>query len=639
MAEKQAFKTESKRLLDLMVHSIYTNREIFVRELISNASDAIDKYHLLSLTDDKLPKRNDYQILLEVNEKKRTFKIVDNGIGMTKEELINNLGTIAASGSREFLNKISDEKLKKEAEIIGQFGVGFYSAFMVSKKVLVETKSPYDDKAYSFVSDGTEFFEIDEIKKDDVGTSITLFLRDNAEEDKYDEFLQTYRIESLVKKYSDYVRFPIKMEVEETVPKLDKEGKPIKDKTETKKVLKTLNSMVPLWRKAKKDVTDTDLAEFYKNKFSDYEDPLKSIYASVEGLLSYNTLLFIPKHAPYNLYSENYERGLKLYAKGVFIMDACKELVPSYLRFVKGLVDSADLSLNISREILQQDRQLKKIAESIEKKILSELEKMKKDDFDKYIEFFKTFGVNIKYGIYESYGIKKTELQDLLIYQTLNEEKMVTLKQYVEKMGKDQKFIYYASAKTKDAVRIMPQLDKIKKAGYDVLVLSDDVDEFTMTMLAEYDGKQFKSINQGELDLLSKDEEKKFESLVNEKKPLLEKIKEILNDKVKDVVLSKRLTESAVCLVSGDGVSFEMEKVINQSMAEEKMKAERILEINPNHDLFKAIESVYEKQPETLDKYASLIYAQALLIEGFPLENPIEFSNTMASLMIDYAKK
>ncbi len=640
MAETKKFKTESKRLLDLMVNSIYTNREIFLRELISNASDAIDKYHLLSLTDEKLEKRSDYEIHLYVDKKKRTLTITDNGIGMTHDELVDHLGTIASSGSRDFLDKISDENLKKDANIIGQFGVGFYSAFMVAKKVLVETKSPFSDKAYSFASDGTESYTLNEIQKDGVGTSITLFLRDNKDEDKYDEFLSEYTLEELVKKYSDYIRYPIKMEVTESTPKLDKDGKEIENEFDEKKVIKTLNSMIPLWRKGKKEVSEEELKEFYKSKFNDYDDPMRSAYVSVEGLVTYNALLFIPSHAPYNLYSESYERGLKLYAKGVFIMDACKDLVPTYLRFMKGLVDSDDLSLNISREMLQQDKQLKKIADSLEKKMVGELEKMKNGDADKYAEFFKLYGVNLKYGIYESFGSRKDTLKDLILFTSVNQEKPITLKQYVEAMAKDQKVIYYASAKSKDAVKAMPQMDKLKKAGFDVLVLTEDIDEFMLSMMGDYDSKLFKNINQGDLEILSKEEEEKYNLLKDEKKPFLDKIKELLTGKVSDVVLSKRLSDSAVCLVSGEGnVSFGMEKAIANTQAEEKAKADRILELNPNHALFQAIEKAYDTNSANLGEYANLIYSQALLIEGFPLENPVEFANSMNKLLIENASK
>jgi len=640
MAETKKFKTESKRLLDLMVNSIYTNREIFLRELISNASDAIDKYHLLSLTDEKLEKRSDYEIHLYVDKKKRTLTITDNGIGMTHDELVDHLGTIASSGSRDFLDKISDENIKKDANIIGQFGVGFYSAFMVAKKVLVETKSPFSEKAYSFASDGTESYTLNEIEKPTVGTSITLFLRDNKDEDKYDEFLSEYTLEELVKKYSDYIRYPIKMEVTESVPQLDKDGKEVEGKYDEKKVIKTLNSMIPLWRKGKKEVSEEELKEFYKSKFNDYDDPMRSAFISVEGLVSYNALLFIPSHAPYNLYSESYERGLKLYAKGVFIMDACKDLVPTYLRFMKGLVDSDDLSLNISREMLQQDKQLKKIADSLEKKMVGELEKMKSGDPDKYAEFFKLYGINLKYGIYESFGTRKDTLKDLILFTSVNQEKPITLKQYVEAMAKDQKVIYYASAKSKDAVKAMPQMDKLKKADFDVLVLTEDIDEFMLSMMGDYDNKLFKNINQGDLEILSKEEEEKYNLLKDEKKPFLDKLKELLTGKVSDVVLSKRLSDSAVCLVSGEGnVSFGMEKAIANTQAEEKAKADRILELNPNHALFQAIEKAYDTNSANLGEYANLIYSQALLIEGFPLENPVEFANSMNKLLIENVTK
>ena len=640
MAETKKFKTESKRLLDLMVNSIYTNREIFLRELISNASDAIDKYHLLSLTDEKLEKRSDYEIHLYVDKKKRTLTITDNGIGMTHDELVDHLGTIASSGSRDFLDKISDENIKKDANIIGQFGVGFYSAFMVAKKVLVETKSPFSEKAYSFASDGTESYTLNEIEKPGVGTSITLFLRDNKDEDKYDEFLSEYTLEELVKKYSDYIRYPIKMEVTESVPQLDKDGKEIEGKYDEKKVVKTLNSMIPLWRKGKKEVSEDELKEFYKSKFNDYDDPMRSAFISVEGLVSYNALLFIPSHAPYNLYSESYERGLKLYAKGVFIMDACKDLVPTYLRFMKGLVDSDDLSLNISREMLQQDKQLKKIADSLEKKMVGELEKMKSGDADKYAEFFKLYGINLKYGIYESFGSRKDTLKDLILFTSVNQDKPITLKQYVEAMAKEQKVIYYASAKSKDAVKAMPQMDKLKKAGFDVLVLTEDIDEFMLSMMGDYDSKLFKNINQGDLEILSKEEEEKYNLLKDEKKPFLDKLKELLTGKVSDVVLSKRLSDSAVCLVSGEGnVSFGMEKAIANTQAEEKAKADRILELNPNHALFQAIEKAYDTNSANLGEYANLIYSQALLIEGFPLENPVEFANSMNKLLIENVTK
>ena len=623
MAVVKEFKTESKRLLDLMINSIYTNKEIFLRELISNASDAIDKYHYTSLKDNNVNSL-EYEINIIVDKENRTITIKDNGIGMTYDEIINNLGTIAKSGSADFINNLSKDDAKSEIEIIGQFGVGFYSSFMVAKKVVVDTKSYKDEKAYRFVSEGTETYEIDEIEKDDNGSEITLYLRDNNDEEDYDKFLDEYMIESLVKRYSDYVKYPIKMEVEE----------------DDKFVVKTLNSMIPLWKKAKSEVSEEMLNEFYKAKFNEYIDPLISLYVNTEGMISYNALLFIPSKAPYDLYSEKYEKGLQLYTKGVFIMEKCKELLPDYLRFVKGLVDSSDLSLNISREILQQNRQLEKIASSIEKKILSELSKLKENDFDKYVEFFNTFGLNLKWGVYDGFGINKDKLKDLLIYNSINEEKMISLKQYVENMKENQEYIYFASSTNKEAVLAMPQMDLIKKQGYDVLVLSDNIDEFVMTILSEYEGKKFKSINQGDLDLLSNEEKEKINEVKKEKQDLILKLKDVLKDDVSDVVISERLSDSPVCLVSGEGLSLEMEKVLASNPAGENAKANKILEINPNHELFKAIENIYnENDEQALTDYAELLLSQALLMEGFPLKDPVKFSNTMCKLMVKASSK
>lgn len=639
MSEVKEFKTESKRLLDLMINSIYTNKEIFLRELISNASDAIDKYHYYALSEKKFPVREDYQILIELNAKKRTISITDNGIGMTYDEVVNNLGTIAKSGSLEFLNNLKDDKAK-ELEIIGQFGVGFYSAFMVANKVVVETRSLNSEKGYRFTSEGTETYEIEEINKQENGTKIIVFLRKNEKDgENYDQFYDTYEIKHLVKKYSDYVRYPIRMEVEKEVPELDQDGKEIEGKYQKISELETLNSMVPVWKKKKSEVTESELNEFYKSKFNDYNDPLLTVFVNAEGMLTYNSLLFIPKKPPYDLYAETYERGLQLYTKGVFIMDKCKELIPDYFRFVKGLVDSSDLSLNISREILQQNSQLTKIANNIEKKLLAELNKLKENDYDKYLEFFDAYGLNIKYGVYDMYGMNKDKLQDLLVYKTWNEEKKITLKKYVENMKENQEFIYFVSAKTKEAVASMPQMDLIKKQGYDVLILDENVDEFVINVLNEYDKKKFKSINQGDLDLLSKEEKEDIQKVEDMKKPLLEKLKEILKDDVSDVIISKRLTDSPVCLVSSDGVSFEMEKVLANIPNSQKAKATKILEINPNHDLFKAIESLYVSGSADLTDYAELLYSQALLMEGFPLKDPVKFSNTMCKLMIENTKR
>ncbi len=639
MQEVKKFKTESKRLLDLMINSIYSNKEIFLRELISNASDAIDKYHYLALTKKDIPVLENYEINLAIDKEKRALIIEDNGIGMTHDEIVNHLGTIAKSGSLEFLDKIKDEKAN-DIDIIGQFGVGFYSAFMVSSKVEVETKSPYSEVAYRFSSAGSESYKIEEIDKPNNGTKVIVYLRDNTEEENYDKYLEQYHISSLVKKYSDYVRYPITMVMERSETKKDADGKPIEGQYETINEKETLNSMIPIWKKAKADVTEEQLNNFYKQKFNDYNDPLVSLSVNTEGLLTYNALLFIPKKAPYDLYSENYERGLQLYTKGVFIMDKCKELIPDYLRFVKGLVDSSDLSLNISREMLQQDRQLQKIASTIEKKILNELARLQKDEYDKYLEFFDTFGINLKYSIYQSYGQNKDKVQDLLVYKTINEEKPISLKTYVEKMKDKQDAIYFASAKDKDAVLAMPQMDLVKKYGYDVLILTDNVDEFVMTMLQNYMDKPFKSINQGELNILDDNQKEEVEKLKDLKKSFIDKLKDILKDDVSDVVISSRLTDSPVCLVSTDGISFEMEKVL-ASMPDgnqNNIKAQRVLELNPNHDLFKTLEKVYTSNPAELEDYAKLLYSQALLMEGFPLKDPVEFSNKMCELMIKSSK-
>lgn len=640
MKETKQFKTESKRLLDLMIHSIYTNREIFLRELISNASDAIDKYHYLSLTDEKLEKRNDYEIRLSTDEANRTITIEDNGIGMTHDELVRNLGTIASSGSAEFI-KMMEEKEKEgtsDVDIIGQFGVGFYSLFMVGQKVVVETKSPYDEKAYRFQSDGQEKYTIEEMEKEDVGTRITIYLRDNTEEENYDTFLHDYEIEMLVKKYSDYIRYPIRMMMKVSKPDLDENGKEIPEKYHDEEEEKTLNSMLPLWKKNKKEVTKEQLNEFYKSKFYGVEDPILSSFISVEGTLSYQALLYVPARAPYDLYSDKYEKGLQLYTKGVFIMDKCKDLIPDYLKFVKGLVDSSDLSLNVSREILQQNHQLEKIAANVEKKILSELSNLQKDDFKKYCEFFKIYGSHLKWGAYENYGMKKDQLKDLLIYASIDSEDPITLKQYKEGMKEGQKKIYYASGKDKDAIISLPQMDAMKKKGFNVLVLTEDIDEFCLTIMHDYDGVEFQSITDETLDISDEEEKKQVESLKEEKKDLLEKMKACLVGKVDDVRLSSRLVDSPVCLVSGEGMSFEMEKVLKKMPNGENAKAGRILEINPNHELLKAMSKLYEKNPDKLMEYASLLYNQALLIEGLPIDNPAQFSKDLCDMMIESVK-
>lgn len=625
MAKNFKFKTETKRLLDMMINSIYTHKEIFLRELISNASDAIDKRHYLSLTDTSLA--TDYEIVVEAKKDERTLTISDNGIGMTLEELQNNLGTIAKSGSKEFIEKIQNSNDKDSVDIIGQFGVGFYSAFMVAKEVLVYTKSPSENKGYVFKSEGLESYSIEECEKEDYGTRIVLKLRDNTDDVNYDEYLDEYRIKELIRKYSDYVRYPIKTWVTKYSTKEDGKDE------EEEHVLETVNSMIPIWKKAKKDVTEEELNSFYKQKFMDWQDPLMTIFTSVEGNVTYNSLVFIPKKAPFDLNSDKYEKGLQLYTKGVFILDKCKELVPDYLRFVKGLVDSADLSLNISREMLQDDRTLHRIASSLEKKILSELSKTLKNDRAKYEEFFKTYGLNLKFGVYQDFGAKKDDLKDLIIFNTMNEESPITLAEYVEKMKEDQKAIYFASGATKEAVLNLPQVKAIKDKGYDLLVLTDYIDEFMLQVLQSYNDKPFKSVSQGELDLLSEEESKEIDKLHEDNKDLFEEIKNSLPE-VKDVVLAKREIEGPVCLRAGEHLSFEMERVLNaQANADGHVKADRILEINPHHEVFKKLEAAYKEDKESVKDYAKVLYAQALLLEGMPLDNPKEFSELLTKLL------
>ncbi len=634
------FKTESKKLLDLMINSIYTNKEIFLRELISNASDAIDKYHFKSLTDKDLEKRNDYEIYLEVDKKNRKFRVIDNGIGMTYDELLENIGTIAKSGTIEFLKNMKGKDLKK-TDLIGQFGVGFYSAFMVSDKVEVITKSAYSDKAYKWTSTGEEGFTIEDIDKEAIGTEIILTIRKNEDDENYDEFLEEHKITQLVKKYSNYVRYPITMEKEKEVPKLDDDGNEIEDETETVIEKETLNKMTPIWEKNKSEVSEEELNEFYKSQYYDYNDPFMSIWTNVEGKLTYKSIIFIPSKAPQNLYSEKYEKGLQLYTKGVFVMDKCKELVPDYLRFIRGLVVSPDLNLNISREILQKNRQLINIQKNLEKKIVKRLEKLLKNEREEYIKFWKEFGVNLKYGVYDNFGLNKDLLKDLLLFETVNEDNYVTLSEYVEKMPKDQKDIYYGSANSKSAIKASPQMDRLKSKGYDVLVLTDEIDEFMINILTEYKKHKFKSINQGDLDLVDDKEKESIKSLETENKDLLEKIKSSLEGQVDEVKLSTRLTDSPVCLVSGEGMSFEMEKVMEQLPGDKNNanKAKKILEINPQHELFQAINQLYKDNSKDLDDYASVLYNQALLIEGLKIADPVDFSNKMVKILVKATNK
>lgn len=639
MAELKKFKTESKRLLELMINSIYTHKDIFLREIISNASDAIDRHHFSSLTDESLDREGNYSIIIERDEKNRTITIKDNGIGMTHDELINSLGTIAKSGSKEFLEKMDKAKKEEQLELIGQFGVGFYSAYMVASKVNVKTKSPFSDKAYMFSSDGVESYKIEEIDKTDRGTEVVIYLKEEKESHEYDHYLEEFTLRDLVKKYSDYVRYPIKMEVSKSVPKLDEKGEKISGEYDEVTEIEILNSMVPLWKKPKKEQKEEEINSFYRKKYYDYEDPFTHLLLNVEGNLNYTALVFIPKHAPQNMYSEKYEKGLQLYSRGVFIMDKCKDLVPDYLRFIKGLVDTSDLPLNISREVLQKTTDLDKIGKNVEKKILSRLEKLLKNDREKYIEFFKQFGVNIKYGVYDQFGASKDLLKDLLIYETTNKDAYVTLSEYVKDMPKEQEYIYYASSKNKVSASSLPQMDLIKKKGFDVLIFNDDIDEFAISMLGEYEKKKFKSINQGDLGLKDEIKDKKIEELTVDHKDLLDKLKTLLEKDVVDVRLSKRLTDAPVCLVSEDGVSFEMEKALSHLPNSEQFKASRVLEINPNHKMFKSLENLFNDNDSDLEDFADLLYQQALMIEGFPLKDPVSFSNKMTNLMIKAASK
>ena len=631
MADKKQFKAESQRLLDLMINSIYTHKEIFLRELISNASDASDKLYYKALTENIGGiSREDLSIQIIIDKDKRILSIVDQGIGMNGEELEEHLGTIANSGSFEFKNAL--EKGQDDIDIIGQFGVGFYSAFMVASKVEVFSRKYGEDKGYLWESDTSDGYTITECDYPTHGTRINLYLKDNTDDENYDEYLDEYEIQRLVKKYSDYVHYPIKMDMTTSKKK--------EDSDEYEQVIenKTLNSMVPLWKRPKKEITEEEYNEFYKDKFNDFSNPLKVMHNSVEGTISYDSLLFIPSTTPMNYYSQDYEKGLQLYSRGVFIMDKASELVPEHFRFVKGLVDSQDLSLNISREMLQHDRQLKIIADKIEKRIQSELEKMLKNEREKYEEFFKNFGLQLKFGIYNSYGMLKDKLQDLLIYYSGTQKKMITLKEYVESMKENQKEIYFASGENYDKIDALPTVELVKDKGFDILYLVDNVDEFCMQMLRDYQEKPFKNINQGDLDIDSEEEKKELEKVNEDNKDLLETLKEVLKDQVQDVKVSSRLKTHPVCLVSGEGVSFEMEKVLNAMPDGQNIKAGRILEINPNHQIFNALQSVFEKDKDKINDYASLLYDQALLIEGFSIDDPVGFSNKVCQLMIDANK-
>ncbi len=626
--QTKEFKAESKRLLDMMINSIYTHKEIFLREIISNASDAIDKLYFKSLTDTSVGmKKSDFAINIAIDKENRTLTVSDNGIGMTEEDLENNLGTIANSGSFAFKK---DNGLGDDVDIIGQFGVGFYSTFMVAKEVTVVTKAFGSEQAYKWTSDGVEGYTIEECDKPDgVGTTITLKLKDDTDDEKYSTYLDQYQIQSLVKKYSDYIRFPIRMEVEHT--HYNEEGK----EPEVHKAIETLNSMTPIWKKNKSELKDEDYNNFYMEKFGDYEPPVAHIHSKNEGVATYDALLYIPARAPFDYYSKDYEKGLQLYSSGVMIMEKCADLLPDWFSFVKGVVDSEDLSLNISRELLQQDRQLKIIAKNLEKSIKNELAKLLKNDREKYEKFYSVFGLQFKFGIYQSYGAANETLKDLLMFPSSFDGKNVTLKEYVSRMKEDQKEIYYACGETKERIEMLPQLEKIKDKGYEVLYFTQDVDEFAIKVMINYDGKPFKSISDADLDLDTEEEKEEAKKLDEENKDMFAFMQEAIADKVKTVRLSKKLKTHPVCLSSDGSITIEMEKVLNAMPQNDgnKVKAEKALEINPNHPIFEKLKDLYANDKDKLKDYAKLLYDQALLIEGMSIDNPVEFANLVCELM------
>ena len=625
MGTKQ-FKAESKRLLDLMINSIYTNKEIFLRELISNASDAIDKLYYRSLTDKNLAvDRSKLEIKIELDKENRNIIIKDNGCGMTEKELENNLGTIAKSGSLAF--KEANEK-KEDIDIIGQFGVGFYSAFMVSDKVTVESKSTDSEQAYKWESKGAEGYTIEPCDKQDVGTKITLHIKEDSEEEKYSEFLDEYKIQELIKKYSDYIRYPIKMDIEHSHKKEGTENE-YEHVIETE----TINSMIPIWKREKSKVTKEEYNNFYTEKFNDFLAPIKVIHSSVEGQFSYNALLYIPAHLPYDYYAQDYEKGLQLYSNGVLIMNKCSELLPDYFGFVKGLVDSPDLSLNISREMLQHDRQLKVIAKNLENKIRTELLNMLKNDREEYEKFFNIFGMQLKYGTYNNYGMDKDKLKDLLMFYSSTEKKLVTLSEYVSRMKEGQDTIYYACGESIDKIDLLPQVDSVKEKGYEILYLSASVDEFVMQVLQEYEGKKFANVCADSIDLDTAEEKEELKKVNEENKNMFDTMKEAISGEVQDIRFTHKLKNHPVCLTSEGALSVKMEKVINSMPNEEGVKAQTILEINENHPIVEKLKNLYENDKEELKEYTKILYAQARLIEGLPIENPTEISNLVCKMI------
>ena len=625
MGTKQ-FKAESKRLLDLMINSIYTNKEIFLRELISNASDALDKLHYRSLTDKDISvDLSNLEIKIEIDKPNRQIIIKDNGCGMTEKELESNLGTIAKSGSLAF--KEANEK-KEDIDIIGQFGVGFYSAFMVSDKVTVESKAINNEQAYKWESKGAEGYTIEPCDKKDVGTTITLHIKEDSEEEKYSEFLDEYKIQELIKKYSDYIRYPIKMDLEHSHKKEGTEN-------EYEKVIETetINSMIPIWKREKSKVTKEEYNNFYTEKFNDFLQPLKVIHSSVEGQFSYNALLYIPGHLPYDYYAQDYEKGLQLYSNGVLIMNKCSELLPDYFGFVKGLVDSPDLSLNISREMLQHDRQLRVIAKNLENKIRTELQNMLKNDREGYEKFFNIFGMQLKYGAYNNYGADKDKLKDLLMFYSSTEKKLVTFSEYISRMKEEQDTIYYACGESIDKIDLLPQVDSVKDKGYEILYLDASVDEFIMQVLQEYEGKKFANVCADNIDLETAEEKEELKKVNEENKSMFDVMKEAISGEVQGIRFTHKLKNHPVCLTSEGALSVKMEKVINAMPNEEGVKAQTILEINETHPIVEKLKSLYESNKDELKEYTKILYAQARLIEGLPIDNPTEISNLVCKMI------
>ena len=627
--KKKEFKTESKKLMDLMINSIYTNKEIFLREIISNASDAIDKLHYMSLTDKNIKvNKKDFEIFLSVDKEKRTLTIKDNGIGMSKEELETNLGTIAKSGSEEFK---TENEHKKNIDIIGQFGVGFYSAFMVADKVEVISKKYGSDEAFKWESSGIDGYTIDKAEKDSFGTEVILTIKPDSEEEDYGKYLETYEIESLVRKYSDYITYPIKMEISHTHLK-DKKNETDEDEYETVTEIEVINSLTPIWRREKKNVSDEDYDTFYKDKFNDYESPLRHMHIKAEGTFEYTALLYIPSHAPFNYYSKEYEKGLQLYSNGVLIMEKCSDLLPDYFSFVKGVVDSPDLTLNISRETLQQNRILKTIANSIENKIKKELETMLEEKKEDYEKFFKDFGLQLKYGIYNDFGMHKEKLQDLLIYSSSFEEKTTTLKDYVSRMKEDQKNIYYACGETIDKIKMLPQVEAAKEKGYEVLYCTDQVDEFVFMTLRNYAEKNFVNVCGENTDLDTEEEKEELKKANEDAKEMFDIMKESIPE-VAEIRFTNKLKDHPVCLSSKGEISVEMEKTLSNMPLNNGIKASKVLEINQNHEIAKTLKKLGKKNKEELQDYAKVLYAEARMIEGLPVENPTEIASLVCKFM------